>query len=400
MKTGELIALRPEQGRGDDAATVPVRAERPLLLDDASADLGNVVPFVRPGAAEAARAAPEVTLPVDAARAAASTVRDRARLAALVTLSLLVHGGLLAFVWREPAPLASIGLPVISVEIVVGATAPAGVATPPGENETQAPAAPTDPRPAEPAREAEQKATAQPQEMPVAKLDAALEQTTQLDRQPDEPPPNDSDTAAKAEPQPEPKPAVAMVESPKPDQATAAPRQTPPDSMDVTLLPQPEQKQVKPVARKQTQQKPAPKAEPKQQVAARPAEIKAVEPSRTAAPTNDRASERARASAPANNLGVGRSDYDSNYRGMVAAHLQRYKQYPADARASGKTGTAAVTFTIGGGGGVTSVALARSSGVASIDQEVVAMVRRASPFPAPPGGRPQSFTVPVGFAIR
>lgn len=154
---------------------------------------------------------------------------------------------------------------------------------------------------------------------------------------------------------------------------------------------------------KQVQQKPAPKAEPKQRVAARPAETKAAEPSRTAAPTRDRSSERARASAPSavsNNIGLGRSDNASNYRGIVAAHLARYKQYPADARASGKTGTAAVTFTVGGSGGVTSVALARSSGVPSIDQEVVSMVRRASPFPPPPGGRPQSFTVPVGFAIR
>jgi protein TonB len=244
-------------------------------------------------------------------------------------------------------------------------------------------------------REAEQKATEQPQDVPVARQEAAPEERTPLETQADAPP---SD----------PKPAIAMVETPTPDQATAPPRQTPPDSMDVTLLPQPEQKAVKPAEAKPVQQKPAPKQvqpkpEPKQRIAAKPAETKATEPTRTAAPTRDRASEQARASTPsnpANNIGVGRSDYDTNYRGLVAAHLARYKQYPADARSRGDRGTAAVTFSIGGGGGVTSVGLARSSGVASIDQEVVAMVRRASPFPAPPGGRPQRFTVPVSFHLN
>jgi colicin import membrane protein len=286
----------------------------------------------------------------------------------------------------------------------------------PGENETQAAAAPTDPQPTEQAREAEQKATAQPQEVPVAKQEAAPEETTQLERQADEPQPADNQSAAKAEPQAEPKPAVAMVESPQADQSTATPRQTPPDTVDVTLLPQPDEKPVKPAETKPVehkpavvqQHKPAPKpvqrkVEPKQRAAAKPAETKAAEPSRIAAPTRERASNRARAStpsSPANNIGVGRSDNSTNYRGLVAAHLSRYKQYPADARASGRTGTAAVTFTITGGGGVASVSLARSSGVPSIDREVVAMVRRASPFPPPPGGRPQSFTVPVGFRLN
>ena len=399
VKAGELVALRPGHDRVGGIATVPVRPERPpSSLDETSVDLSNVVSFMRPGAHESARA-PDVMLSADPAHAPAHAARGRGRLAAFMAVSLLVHGALLAFVWREPDPLASIGLPVISVEIVVGATAPAGVATAPGENETQAAASPTDPQPTEAAREAEQKATEQPQEVPVAKQEAAPDQTTQLVRQADEP-------------QYDPRPPVAMTESPKPDQATALPRQTPPDSMDVTLLPQPEQKPVKPAETKpvQVQQKPAPKQlqrkaepEPRQRVAARPAETKTAEPARIAAPTKDRASEHARALAPAspaNNLGVGRSDYDTNYRGLVAAHLARYKQYPADARTRGDRGTAAVTFSIGGGGGVTSANLARSSGIASIDQEVVAMVRRASPFPAPPGGRPQSFTVPVNFSLR
>jgi len=85
---------------------------------------------------------------------------------------------------------------------------------------------------------------------------------------------------------------------------------------------------------------------------------------------------------------------------LVSAHLARYKQYPADARSRGDGGTATVAFSLSGSGGVTSVRLTRGSGVASIDQEVQAMVRRASPFPAPPDGRSTSFTVPVSFRLN
>ncbi len=391
IKAGELVVLpRREQDRaGELGATVPVRPERPFASSsEASVDLSNVVPFMRPRAQGDTRSAPEVALPADVTHRPASPVRERVRLAALAALSVLVHGGLLlAFVGREPDPLASIGVQVISVEIVVGATAPAGIAPTPNENEVQAADSSATPHPTDPARETEQRATAQPQAVPLAQQEAAPEQPSEL--QPEE---------AQPAQQQEPKPAVAMVESPKPDTPTAQPRPVPPKA-NISLLPQPERKAVKPPAPKQVQRK----AEPKQLVAARPAPATAPEPTRIAGPTKERASERARPAAPtraANNVGPGRSDNDTNYRGIVAAHLARYKQYPADARSRGEHGTAAVAFSLDGGGRVTSVRLARSSGVASIDQEVQSMVHRASPFPAPPNGRPQAFSVPVNFSLR
>jgi TonB family protein len=99
----------------------------------------------------------------------------------------------------------------------------------------------------------------------------------------------------------------------------------------------------------------------------------------------------------ASGVGRGRSDATSNYGGMVAAHLQRYKRYPAAARNAKSRGVATVSFTIDESGRVTSVGLAQTSGVGAFDQEVVAMVRRASPFPRPPDRRSRDFTVPVRF---
>jgi TonB family protein len=129
----------------------------------------------------------------------------------------------------------------------------------------------------------------------------------------------------------------------------------------------------------------------------------AKEQRRIAAPTHANSSREAKASTPstaANNIGVGRSDSSSNYPGLVSAHLRRHQQYPSDARNRGDQGTATVSFGLDGGGRVTSARLVSGSGVASLDQEVQAMVRRASPFPAPPDGRPRSFAVPIAFRLN
>jgi protein TonB len=107
------------------------------------------------------------------------------------------------------------------------------------------------------------------------------------------------------------------------------------------------------------------------------------------------------ASAPAaNNVGRGRMAGEANYLGIVAARLARYKRFPSDARSRRQQGAAVVSFNINGDGRVTAVKLVRGTGFAALDREVEAMVHRASPFPAPPGGIATSFTAPVSFHLQ
>jgi len=93
----------------------------------------------------------------------------------------------------------------------------------------------------------------------------------------------------------------------------------------------------------------------------------------------------------------------ASYNQLVAAHLQRFKQYPPGAKAAGEQGVARLSFSLGRGGQVLSSRLAGSSGHPALDGETLAMVRRAQPFPAFPPEMKQgsmSFNVPVQFSIR
>jgi len=93
----------------------------------------------------------------------------------------------------------------------------------------------------------------------------------------------------------------------------------------------------------------------------------------------------------------------SSYQALVLAHLQHYRQYPAEARSHGVTGIATVRFALAANGSVISAGLARSSGAGVLDDAAVSMVRRASPFPPFPPGLSRSqmdFAAPIRFDLR
>lgn len=144
-------------------------------------------------------------------------------------------------------------------------------------------------------------------------------------------------------------------------------------------------KRAKPKKPEPRRQKPRPQQPQAASQAARQAQAQVRQGSRTAA----------RRSAS----GVS-SMTPARWQSRLMAHLERRKKYPADARRRGERGTVYVRFRIDDAGNVSSVSLVRSSGYPALDNEVLSLVRRASPVPAPPPGVNKTITAPVRFNVR
>lgn len=92
----------------------------------------------------------------------------------------------------------------------------------------------------------------------------------------------------------------------------------------------------------------------------------------------------------------------AEWRRLLRHHLARYQQYPEDAQRKGQQGTPHVFFTVCHDGRVLEAHIARTSGIASLDQAGMDLVRRAEPLPAFPQGLPEdrlNLVVPVEFVL-
>jgi len=101
--------------------------------------------------------------------------------------------------------------------------------------------------------------------------------------------------------------------------------------------------------------------------------------------------------------GKGGGKRAANYYGRLAAHLNRHKRYPSQARRKRAQGTVKVSFTIDRRGRVVSQRIVRSSGHAALDREVRAMLKRASPLPRIPAEMNRgslTVTLPIVFSLR
>ena len=122
-------------------------------------------------------------------------------------------------------------------------------------------------------------------------------------------------------------------------------------------------------------------------------------PRTTAAPRSDRPVEAAPV-APLYGSDTKNRDITKRWQHLVSARLQQQKRYPTSAEGKRETGTVMLRFQINRDGTVLSRNIIRSSGVAALDQEVLAMLQRAQPMPAFFPGMTQSqmtLTVPVEF---
>jgi protein TonB len=97
------------------------------------------------------------------------------------------------------------------------------------------------------------------------------------------------------------------------------------------------------------------------------------------------------------------SDAIPTWRTQIVALLERNKRYPPAAQARGEHGVAQVFFSLDRQGRVIDSRVVRSSGAAALDEEALALLRRAQPFPAPPAelaGPHVDLTVPIRFNLK
>lgn len=264
------------------------------------------------------------------------------------TLSALaivaVHAGLIAgaIYWYREQPAAGAPEPAIMIDMAPATAAPQ--------------AQPDDAAPGPDMLQADEQSAPPPEPMPQQQVEEKIEPTPQLVKPEVEAPPEQ-----KVEPTPPPPEPAAVA--PKPPEPTPE-------------LPKPARAEVK---KKPSVTPPAP---------------------RTTAPP--RSQQRASAAAAAPSAGASRAA-SANYNQLIAAQLQRYKQYPSSSKAANEQGRAFISFTLDRSGRLLSARLTKSSGFAALDAETLAVVRRAQPFPPfPPdkAGSTDSFTVPISFFMR
>jgi protein TonB len=94
---------------------------------------------------------------------------------------------------------------------------------------------------------------------------------------------------------------------------------------------------------------------------------------------------------------------EPSWQTNLMRQLQRSKRYPASAQAHKEEGVVLLSFSLDRNGHVLAHSIARSSGHADLDNEVLEMIVRAEPLPPFPESMPQAridLTVPIRFSLR
>lgn len=224
-------------------------------------------------------------------------------------------------------------------------------------------------------------------EMVEAQPEPQPEPVLEKPPEPEPPPPEPVVEPQPVEPPPEPTPQAIV----QPEPEIKIPELPPLPDAAAVLAPPPPPPPVRP---KTVERKPPPK-----KVVERRKPINQDKPpaERTTAPPRAQAEAAPNAAAPAEGAASASAASRASWRGTLLAHLNRYKRFPGGAN----PGTVQVAFSIDRSGRVLSARLVGGSGDAILDEEAVAMIRRASPVPAPPeglGGGSIALSVPVKFS--
>ncbi|CNI16997.1 energy transducer TonB family protein [Yersinia pekkanenii] len=108
--------------------------------------------------------------------------------------------------------------------------------------------------------------------------------------------------------------------------------------------------------------------------------------------------------AASNSDSLHKQQIKMNWKNRVNGHLRDFKRYPPSARKQRQQGTATIRFSVNQNGDVLSAQLINSSGVAILDHEALAVIKRAQPLPRPPAELllrgPITLTLAIGFDLK
>ena len=93
----------------------------------------------------------------------------------------------------------------------------------------------------------------------------------------------------------------------------------------------------------------------------------------------------------------------ASWQKRLIDHLNRHKRYPDAARSRRAQGIVVVAFRLDGSGQVVASRVTKSSGSLALDDEALAVLKRASPLPAPPeqiAGPMLDLVLPIQFRIK
>lgn len=198
--------------------------------------------------------------------------------------------------------------------------------------------------------------------------------------------------------------AIAVEIAPAPAAPAAPPKQQSPGPERVrsvekpTPIPQPKMPPP-PEVPTATQPEVALAAKPPQQQPDRPM-LKRTE-DETTAPSAMTAPPRPQTAAPVQGASVATSAVQT-WESLLLAKLERNKRYPGASQSRGEQDVVYVRMTVNRAGRLLNASIVKSHGYALLDGEVLSLVRRASPYGAPPEaevGNPIELVVPVNFFV-
>lgn len=191
---------------------------------------------------------------------------------------------------------------------------------------------------------------------------------------------------------PAPEPETAMVAEPPPETVTASDPDPDATSVEVSKRPQLRNPDRARQAVRDRTPAPQPKAKPKPKPQATANRGSNTQNATAGAPAGQSQTKSNRQGSRSAHATASGNAAATNYPGVVSRHLSRVRKPSMNRR-----GASVVSFTVSASGGLGGASIARSSGIAKLDNAALDVIRRAAPFPPPPAGARRNFSIQIEF---